>query len=154
MTKHISSLVVLLTLGSASLHAQQQPLVGAWRVHFQAGMRVENGEATPIFADGTLTVQSTADSLIGTLSTDPTADMPARPPARLAARATTGQATFIAHSKATISVNGAEHDAAVVSTWVLQAKGDSLTGTVSRKIDSPEAGPQEPRPVTGVRKKG
>ena len=147
-------LALLLALSPGILPAQQQPLAGTWQVHFQAGMRIENGEATPIMATGTLTVKPEADSLIGTLETNPAPDMPARPPARLAAKASTGEATFIAHGKATINVNGAEHEAEVVSTWVLRAKGDSLEGTVSRKIDSPHAGPQEPRPVTGVRKKG
>ena len=147
-------LVALLALCHGALSAQQQPLVGSWQVHFQSGMRIENGEATPLFATGTLTVQPVADSLIGTLTTDPAPDMPARPPVRLAAKASSGEATFIANSKATINVNGAESDAAVVSTWILRAKGDSLLGTVERKIDSPHAGPQEPKPVTGVRKKG
>ena len=117
-------------------------------------MRVADGEATPIMASGTLTVRLEADSLIGTLVTNPAPDMPERPPVRLAAKASSGEATFTAHGTATINVNGAKHEAAVVSTWVLRAKGDSLEGTVERKIDSPEAGPQEPRPVTGVRKKG
>ena len=147
-------LVVLLTLCHGALQAQQSPLAGAWLVNLQAGMRIEDGVATPLFATGTLTVQSVADSLIGTLATNPAPDMPARPPVRLAAKASTGEATFIAHSKATINVNGAEHEANVVSTWVLRATGDSLVGTVARMIDSPDAGPQEPRPVTGTRKKG
>lgn len=147
-------LVLFMALVPGALAAQQSPLAGTWQVHFQAGMRIEDGEATPIFANGTLTVQPAADSLIGTLTTDPAPDMPARPPVRLAARSSTGAATFIAHSKATINVNGSESEANVVSTWVLQAKGDSLAGTVTRTIDSPHAGPQEPRPVTGVRKKG
>ena len=147
-------LVVLLTLCHGVLHAQQSPLVGTWQVNFQAGMRIEDGVATPILATGTFTVESVADSLIGTLATNPAPDMPARPPVRLSAKASTGEATFVAHSKATINVNGAEHEANVVSTWVLWAKGDSLAGTVARMIDSPEAGPQEPTPVTGTRKKG
>ena len=63
-------LVALLILYPVILHAQQ-PLVGTWQVHFQAGMKIEDGEATPIFANGTLAVQPVADSLIGTLTTDP-----------------------------------------------------------------------------------
>ena len=148
------TLVALLMLCHGALSAQQQPLVGTWLVNFQAGMRIEDGVATPIIGTGTLTVEAAGDSLIGTLATTPAPDMPARPPVRLAAKASTGEATFIAHSKATINVNGAEHEANVVSTWVLRAKGDSLMGTVARKIESLEAGPQEPRPVTGTRKKG
>jgi hypothetical protein len=146
--------VVLLVLSHGALHAQQSPLAGAWKVTYPAGMRIENDVATPIMATGSLTVQPAGDSLIATLTTDRAPDMPARPPLRLAAKSGSAEATFIGNSKATINVNGAEHEAAVVSTWVLRAQGDSLSGTVARKIDSPEAGPQEARPVTGVRKKG
>lgn len=148
------TLVVLLALSHGALQAQQPSLAGAWKITYPAGMRIEDGVATPIMATGSLTVQPAGDSLIATLATDPGPDMPARPPLRLAAKSGPGEATFIGRSKATINVNGAEHEAAVTSTWVLRAKGDSLTGTVERKIDSPEAGPQEARPVTGVRKQG
>ena len=141
-------------LCSGTLQAQNQSLAGTWLVNFQAGMRIEDGVATPLMGTGTLTVQPAGDSLIGMLATTPGPDMPSRPPMRLAAKASTGEATFIAHSKATINMNGVEHEANVVSTWVLRAKGDSLVGTVARQIDSPDAGPQEPRPVTGTRKKG
>jgi hypothetical protein len=146
--------VVLLVLSHGALHAQQQPLAGAWHITFPAGMRIEDGVTTPIMATGSLTVQPAGDSLIATLATDPGPDMPARPPLRLAAKSGSAETTFIGLSKATINMNGAEHEASVTSTWVLRAKGDSLSGTVARKIDSGEAGPQEPRPVTGVRKKG
>ncbi len=148
------TLVLLLVLGHGALQAQQSPLVGSWKITFPAGMRIEDGVATPIIATGSLTVQPAGDSLIANLATDPAPDMPARPAVRLAAKSGTGEATFIGHSKATINVNGQENEATVVSTWVLQAKGDSLAGTVQRKIDSPHAGPQEPRPVSGVRQKG
>jgi len=43
-------LVALLALCHGALSAQQPPLVGTWQVHFQSGMRIENGEATPLFA--------------------------------------------------------------------------------------------------------
>ncbi len=151
MTK---KLLAVLMLCSGTLQAQNQSLVGTWQVNFQAGMRIEDGVATPIMGTGTLTVEAAGDSLIGMLAPTPAPDMPSRPPMRLAARASAGEATFLAHSKATINVNGAEHEASVVSTWVLRAKGDGLEGTVARQIDSPDAGPQEPRPVTGTRKKG
>jgi hypothetical protein len=63
-------LVLLLTLCHGVLAAQQQPLAGVWQVTFQAGMRISDGEATPIMATGTLTVKPEADSLIGTLVTN------------------------------------------------------------------------------------
>ena len=147
-------LVVLLALCHGALSAQQQPLVGTWQVHFQSGMRIENGEATPLFATGTLTVQPVSDLLIGTLVADPSPDTPARPPVRLAAKASSGEATFIANSKATINVNGAEHEAAVVSTWVLRAQGDSLVGTWSGRSTVRTQGRRSRKPVTGVRKTG
>ena len=64
-------LVLLLTLCHGALAAQQQPLAGTWQVTFQAGMRIEDGEATPIMATGTLTIEAGSDSLIGTPGDQP-----------------------------------------------------------------------------------
>lgn len=153
MTKHISSLVALLTLGSASLHAQQQRLVGVWQVTYPGGATIENGVTTIIMATGTLTIEAKADSLIATMVQDTSAEFPARPPVRLAAKAGAGDATFVARSTAQININGVESEATVVSTWVLRAKGDNLEGTVQRSIDGLEGGNQPPQPVTGTRKK-
>ena len=146
--------VVLLTLCNCALQAQQQPLVGVWRISYTGGMRIEDGVATPIMATGTLTIEAKADSLVANLVTEPAPDLPARPPVRVATKAGAGDATFTAHTKATININGAEREATVVSTWVLRAKGDSLEGTVQRKIEGFEGGSQEPQPVTGTRRRG
>ena len=154
MTKHISSLVALLTLGSASLHAQQQPLVGVWQVTYPGGMKMEDGVSTTIMATGRLTIEARADSLIATMVTDPSPDFPARPPVRVAAKAGAGDATFVARSTAIININGVEREATVLSSWVLRAKGDNLEGTVQRTLDGFEGGNQGPQPVTGTRWKG
>jgi hypothetical protein len=139
--------------GSA-LSAQQQ-LVGKWQLSFPAGMRIENGVATPLMATGVLTIEAKGDSLLGELITNPSADVPSRPPTHLAAPATTaGQAVFVSHSEATVNRNGEQQKATVVSTWRLGVGSDSLVGTVERQVEGVDMGTQEPRPVTGVRAKG
>jgi hypothetical protein len=148
------AIVCLLALCSSSLPAQQQPLVGVWQISFPAGARIENGTPTPIMATGVLTVEAKDDSLVADLVTDPSPDLPARPPVRLVAKAGTGDAVFISRSKATIRTNDSAREATVVSTWTIGAKGDTLGGTVERKLEGFDAGSQGPQPVTGTRRKG
>ncbi|MBL8986769.1 MAG: hypothetical protein JNJ80_10900, partial [Gemmatimonadetes bacterium] len=86
--------------------------------------------------------------------TDPVADLPTRPPFRMATKAGAGTASFIQRSKVVINTNGDEQEATSISTWSLGAKGDQLEGTIDRKIeghDGPGGGAQ---PVTGKRVKG
>jgi hypothetical protein len=143
----------LLALYGPALSAQQPSLVGVWQVSYPAGARIENGTVTPLLATGLLTVVAKDDSLIGTLATNPTSDIPARPPARLTAKAGTGDVVFESRSEATLSLNGSERKATAVSTWRLAAQSDSLVGTVERKLEGFEMGNQGPQPVTGVRQK-
>lgn len=145
--------VVVLTLCSSALQAQQQPLVGAWQISYPAGLRIENGAPTPIMATGWLTIEAKGDSLIAELVTDPSPDLPVRPPARLAAKASAGDATFISRTTATLNINGAEREATAVGTWMLGARGDTLSGTVERMLEGHELGTQGPKPVTGTRRK-
>jgi hypothetical protein len=130
--------------------------VGGWQLSYPVGATVENGEVTVLMGTGALNIVAQGDSLIGTLVMDPAQDQPPRPAVRMAARVSTGEATFVSHSEATLNINGEESKAKVVSTWKLTVRGDSLAGTVARTIegfDSPE-GEQPPHPVTGSRKKG
>ncbi|HXI20531.1 MAG TPA: hypothetical protein VNH46_05575 [Gemmatimonadales bacterium] len=148
------ALVVSLSFLSSALAAQQPSLVGTWQVSYPGGARIENGAVTVLRATGVLTIEAQDDSLIATLVQDPAPDLPARPPARLAAARTAGPATFISRSTAKINMNGDEQDATAVSTWVLQATGDSLSGTVARRIEGFDMATQPPNPVTGTRRKG
>lgn len=146
-------LLVFLVLSSASLHAQQPPLVGSWQLTYPVGMQIDNGVPTVITGSGRLTVEARQDSLIGTLVTDPRPDLPPRPPAQLAALAGTGEVTFISRVKGALNTNGEEREITVVSTWKLTATGDSLRGTVQRDIEGFAGMIQDPQPVTGVRQK-
>jgi hypothetical protein len=116
-------------------------------------MRIEDGSATPLIATGLLTIEVKDDSLIGNLVTNPSPDVPARPPARLAARVTVGEAVFVSQTEARLNMNGEERKATAVSTWTLRAAGDSIGGTVERKLEGIEMGNQGPQPVSGVRQK-
>jgi len=148
----IRTILPCLILGTSALSAQQQSLVGTWNLSYPAGMRIENGEATPLMATGVLTVMTTDDSLIGNLTTNPSDDIPERPPTRLAGVATgAGETTFVSRSEARLNINGEVQKATVVSSWKLGVTGDSLAGTVERKIDGFDMGNSGPQPVSGVR---
>lgn len=145
--------LVMLALVASPLSAQEAPHVGKWKVTFPAGMRVENGSATAINGTGTLTIERVNDSLIGTLVVDPIPDLPARPNNRMAAKADGGaEVTFTSIANGTVTINGEDRPITTVSTWKLQVKGDSLSGTVERRIQGAMPLPgQGPQPVTGVR---
>lgn len=145
--------IVLSALFGTALQAQQPPLVGTWRITYTAGVRMENGMSTPIMGSGTLTIALQGDSLVGELVTDSSAGLPSRPPARLAATVSAGEATFTSRSKATVNINGNRQEATAVSTWTLRASGDSLSGSVRRTLEGFDAPPQGPSPVTGTRQK-
>lgn len=132
---------------------QQSSLVGVWRISYQAGMRLENGAATPIMASGTLTVEAKGDSLIGVLVTDSVPGFGPRPPARLVARASGTETAFVSRTQATLRFNGTEREATAVSTWRLRASGDTLSGTVARRLEDLNVPPQEPGPVRGTRQR-
>jgi hypothetical protein len=149
----VRTLVVLLCLCGSVLQAQQS-LVGSWQVSYTAGMRMENGEATPIVGTGVLTIAVTGDSLIGTLVPDPLPDLPSRPPTRMAAKSGLGAVDFVSRRMAKMNSNGHEPEVMATSTWSLQAAGDSINGTVVTSIEGFSMGMQEPQPVTGTRKKG
>ncbi len=49
-------------------------------------------------------------------------------------------------------MNGVEREAISISTWVLTATGDSVSGTVQRRLEGMAMGPQPPGSLTGTRK--
>lgn len=149
-------LFCLIALHAAPLAAQAPSFVGSWQLSYPRGKTIENGEETTIWGTGVLTVVSQGDSLIGTLVAEPTPDLPPRPPARLAAAATKGEATFRSRTEATMSRNGSESTVKVVSTWKFTVRGDSLVGTVARELEGYGTGGANPpaEPVKGSRKKG
>ena len=149
----IVSLLALLLTAPGLVAAQSRPLVGSWDVTVPTGVRIEDGESTPIFAKGLLNVSAEGDSLIGMLKVEPPAGMPARPIAHLAAQLGTGQVVFIQHSTATINTNGVKSEYPVTNTYTLDAAGDTLTGTVSRAIEGLESPMSTPQPITGKRVK-
>ena len=143
-------LVLGALISPLSLSAQQSALVGAWKISYPSGVRMENGEQTILRATGTLTVARQGDSLIANLVRDPGPE-PSRAPIHLAARASADPAVFEYRSQATINVNGEASTVASVSLWSLRVVGDSLTGSVERRIDGPYAQQMEPQPVSGRR---
>lgn len=142
----------LVALAPLSVQAQSSPLVGDWSVEITAGMRIENEEATPIRAKAKLSIALLGDSLVATLTIEPSADVAPRPPGRFAAAKTAASTVnFTQRSEATLNTNGQETKATVISTWALTAEGDAIKGTVVREIEG-MMGPGMPaQPVTGTR---
>lgn len=137
----------------AALSAQANPLIGSWSATIPAGAKMENGEVTPLFASGTITVRAEGDSLIAMVKVDSSEGRPPRPASRLAAKATSGAVTFIAKGEAKVNINGEESTHASVSTYVLEATGDTLKGTLKREIEGMDMGMNETQPITGKRVK-
>ena len=146
------AILLCLILGASALSAQQSSLIGTWNLSYPGGMRIENGEATPVMVTGVLTVVAASDSLIGDLITNPSNELPARPPARLAAPLTGGaEVVFVSHSEATLNMNGESGKATVISRWRIGVRGDSLVGTVERELEGFEMANHDPQPVRGSR---
>jgi len=152
MTRILAALVAIAAAAGTSLQAQGASFVGTWDLNFPVGMQIENGAPALIMGTGVLTIEAQQDSLIGTLVTNPPPGMPARPPARLAAKAGPGEVVFVSRTMAQMNSNGEEREIAVVSTWRLKVTADSIAGTVERSIEGLDVGPQQPGPVTGARK--
>ena len=144
------SVLAALVLCAGTLHAQS-PLVGVWRLTYPAGSRIENGVPSLIMGTGTLRIEAHGDSLTGELVTDPMPDVPARPAARLTGVASTGPTLLTSRTAGTLTMNGEERPMTAISTWSLEVRGDSLVGTVARKLEGMPFGAQGPEPVRGVR---
>ncbi|MCC6245970.1 MAG: hypothetical protein IT353_24265 [Gemmatimonadaceae bacterium] len=144
------SLVLLAAfLAPSVLSAQSNPLVGTWKVVVPVGMKITGGEPEYLTTPGLLTVTATPDSLIATMKLEPLEGRPARPASRLAARFTTGKVTFTSVSTAQVSINGDATPSTSTSTYVFEATGDVLSGTVSRDI--PGVAGMGAQPIKGTR---
>ena len=144
-------LLALTTLIAAAPLAAQSPLVGAWKVTYPAGTRVENGEQSAIMGTGTLRIEARADSLFGEMVPDPAPDLPAGRPTRMTGPVRSGPVELVAHLAGTIEMNDVRRVVTFTSNWQLEVKGDSLVGTLSHQSDDAGVMTQDPGPVRGVR---
>ncbi len=154
MTGHRLLLAAALLIAPATAHAQSHPLTGKWSVEYAAGMRIENETPTPIMAKAALTVESVGDSLIATLVTEPTADLPPRPPVRLAARRVDGKMTFVQRTTLRMNRDGEESSHPATITWQFEVSGDAISGTIERKVEGMEMPGGAPATLKGTRAKG
>lgn len=146
-------LAVLLSVIVVTPAVAQNSLAGVWKVSYPAGTRVENGEQSPIMGTGKLQIEARGDSLIAQFQADPAPDLPARGPVRLSGVAGPGPVALIVHQTTFVEVNGTQRPIGFTSTWMLEAKGDSLTGTLSHHVDDPTVSAQNPGPVRGLRQR-
>lgn len=153
MSRRALALVFALAAAPAALLAQAHPLVGRWSVTVPVGMRIEGDIETPVTVTAGLHVTIEGDSLVAMLSMPAPQGMPARPPRRLTTRLADGPAVFELRSVARIDTNGETAMRDAVSTFTLSANGDSLTGTILRRIEGADM-PAKADPVTGTRVHG
>lgn len=141
------------TMVAAAPLAAQESLVGVWKVTYPAGTRIENGEQTAVMGTGKLRIQALGDSLVGEFAADPVPDLPTRGPIRIAGLAGRVPIALVAHQTTFVEVNGTQRPINFTSTWELEAKGDSLVGTLSHRVEDPTVSAQNPGPVRGVRQR-
>lgn len=143
---------VLLAVTPLAMHAQSHPLAGKWTIEYAGGMRIENDTPTPIMAKALLTITVAGDSLVATLLMEPNPNLPPRPEARFAALKTAGsEVVFMQRSEARLNMNGEEQVATAVSTWTLKADGETMSGTIGRRIEGMDLPMPPAQPVTGRR---
>ncbi len=150
----LAALLAFATVATLPLHAQATPLLGKWTIEYARGVRMENGEQTPIMGTGTLTITQDADSLVGTIDGSARPDGSMAPATKLTGRIARGSAVLVSTSKAKMNINGDVTDIDVVVTWTLQATGDALSGTMQRAMNAAIPMPDTPpSPVKGTRLK-
>jgi hypothetical protein len=123
-------------------------------VQYPGGMRHEDGEVIMIAATGTLTVEVQGDSLVATLVQNPSDQLPTRGPLRMATTRGANATEFVTRANAQVNIHGAVRQATSVSTWTLTATGETLNGTLARRIegiDDVELPATDPQPVSGTR---
>lgn len=145
-------LLAVVPILAAAPVAAQESLVGTWNVIYPAGVQVENGQQTTVMGSGTLTIAAQGDSLIGDFVPDPVPELETRGPTRMAAPRSSGKVPLVTRSMMVLDVNGEQRGITLTSTWELEARGDSLAGTLSHRVEGADVAAQKPGPVRGSRK--
>jgi hypothetical protein len=155
--KPILAAAALLVGSLTPLQAQQaSPPVGKWNIEYEAGRRMENGEATPVMGKGVLTIVGQGDTLVATMEAGPRPDGVTPPPMSFGGKMTEKGAVFTQKREGRVTMNGEEKPITVITTWTLTATGDELSGSMVRQLP-PElaamSGAGEPTSVKGTRVK-
>lgn len=135
------------------LAVAQEPLVGTWKVNYPAATSVQNGVQTLIMGTGTLRIAPRGDSLVGELVSDSVPGFPRRAPTLMTGPAGRRVVSLVARLKGTVEVNDESRPVTVTSTWELEARGDSVVGTLSHSVEGTDGIAQDPGPVRGTRVK-
>lgn len=127
---------------------QDHPLVGQWRLRVPIGVRGTDGAPVMVMRTGTVAVEARGDSLHASMTLDPVGDVPART-MRMSALRRNGKVSFVSSSDARLTNGSDERSVQAVSTYTLEAIGDSLAGVLSQEIPGISGVPD--RPFSGER---
>jgi hypothetical protein len=146
---------VLSLLAAAPLAAQTaSPLLGTWSIEWELGRRVINGETSSINGKGTLSIATSGDSLLATVTTTARDDGAALPaPVTFGGRLTAAGARLVRVSEAVMMMNGEERRQKTTTVWTLSLDGQTLRGTLVREIPGIMDGIPT-SPLTGTRVPG
>jgi hypothetical protein len=149
----LAGLGILTALTAAAPLPRAHPLVGKWNVEYERGRRMMGGEPEIIMGKGVIEIAEQGDSLIGTMTTLPSAPGGSSPPpSRLAGTGSGAAATLKSSANSRVNMNGEEREVVIATTWELKAEGDNLTGTMTRNLSAMPAA-STPTPVKGTRVK-
>lgn len=146
----ITRIAVALALCSSFQPTVPHPLEGAWKITYPWHLEMENGVAKPVMETGELKVEAHGDSLIATLVTTHTSEFSPTRPFRLATLRGSDEAVFVMRDQVSFNMRGTERQAIAVSTWILQADGDQIRGSLERRLEGINEGLGR-LPLTGNR---
>lgn len=141
-----------------TLMAQSHPLNGDWSLVFVAEAPGQDGHGGHGSLTGTLSVVASGDSIVATIATKSADGHASSAPIRMLARLSANDATavFVVREQRQLNLGGETRYATIVSTWNFRAIGDSLAGTVDRRVTGIEGvhiEPGEPQQITGARQR-
>ena len=131
-----------------TLHAKAPALAGHWNFQTATGSTTNNGVTVDLIDQGVLDISEAGGRLTASIAWLDERGLPTAP--RLV-QGTPGPAgTVFRHAGKRVSTgrHGKELTTDVTIRWTLQAQGDVLSGT--RLVETDE---NEPKPVTGTRRK-
>lgn len=128
--------------------AQAHPLIGQWNLSMPAPIRTADGQVSMVTRKSVMTVELAGDSLIATVRNEPLPGEPVTDDRRFSGLRSTGAVRLVRNSTAMLSGGGSDMAREALMTYLLDASGDKVTGTMS--VEVPGIASIPPRTVTGT----
>jgi len=144
MTRTTVALIAMTFAGLSTATAQSRSLAGTWNIDVALGLR----DGVPVRSTATLVLEIRNDSVVGSWNLAPQDGRESRP-FPMAASITDGPTTFQTSNEMRMVREGVPSTITRVTTWVLSASGDSISGTWNSELNG--TSPMGVLPLKGVR---